>query len=345
MKVNELIKRDTRPRFSIILPVRNGWPYIETAVKSVLNQTYENFELLILDNDSSDGSREWCEKLDDSRIKVFSSAVALNIEDSWGRILSLDKCEFVTMFAHDDILYPDFLYKITQLIEKFPTAGLYQTNGELVNKSGSLIRPCTEIGALESARDYLLARFSGVRDVFGTGYVMRSSDYDSAGGIPKFNGLSFADDALWLGLIKDGFKACSSSCSVSVRVHPNSESATKPSNWYGFLIALRQFSSFLEDTMSKDLQEDQKLMELKNEFFRNYLTNIYILGLVHFASEGEKFPKEKHDLFIETLETLTDSSYTKIKWSLKVLPVFLLHKLCAPLLPLVWWVYKVSIRD
>ena len=50
------------------------------------------------------------------------------------------------------------------------------------------------------------ARFSGKRDVFGTGYVMRSQAYDAIGGIPKFNKLSFADDALWLMLIGDGLR-------------------------------------------------------------------------------------------------------------------------------------------
>lgn len=335
----------TRPRFSIILPVRNGWPHIESAVESVLNQTYDNFELLILDNDSSDGTREWCEKIKDSRIRIFSSSKALNIEDSWGRILNLGKSEFVTMFAHDDILYPDFLYEITCLIKKFPNANLYQTNGELINKFGELIRPCAVIGEIESARDYLMERFGGIRDVFGTGYVMRSSDYDLVGGIPKFNGLSFADDALWLMLIKDGFKACGSSCSVRVRVHPNSESATKPSNWYGFLIALQQFSIFLESTMTEELQQDKQLQQLKNIFFKNYLINIYILGLVHASSEGKKFSKENHDLFIETLQSLTTSSYTEIKRSFKVLPVLSLHYFCSPLLPIVWRAYKRFIRD
>lgn len=332
-------------RFSIILPLRNGWPYIETAVKSVLNQTYENFELLILDNNSSDGSREWCETLNDSRIKVFSSSVSLNIEDSWGRILGLEKSEFITMFAHDDVLYPNFLSEISRLIDKFPTARLYQTNAELIDKSGALIRPCSKITEQETARDYLFARFARVRDVFGTGYVMRSKDYDLVGGIPKFNGLSFADDALWIELLKGGFKACSSSCSVSIRVHPNSESATKPSNWYGFLIAIRQFAVYLENSIADDIQKDQELNKLKNEFFRDYLKNIYILAMVDSASGVEKISKEKHDLFIDTLTSITNSSYSEIKWSLKVFPVFLLHKFFPRILPLFWRLYMVVVRD
>ena len=43
-------------QFSIFLPVRNGWPYVQQCVESILNQTYPHFELVILDNQSTDNT-------------------------------------------------------------------------------------------------------------------------------------------------------------------------------------------------------------------------------------------------------------------------------------------------
>ena len=269
--------------FSIILPVRNGMPYIIDSVNSVLNQSYRNFELHILDNNSSDGTLEWCKSLQDKRVKISASQDSLSIEDSWGRITDIEKFEFITMFAHDDILLPDFLKNINILINQYPDAKLYQTNGELIDNNGSLIRKCQPIKEIETSKDYLQERFSANRDVFGTGYVMRSETYDRLGGIPKFNKLSFADDALWLMLIDNGFKACCKSNSIQVRIHENSVSATNPSNWFGFLEAIKQFSEFLNKFEKRNANLLSSLANLKKTFFKKYLINIYILGLLHNA--------------------------------------------------------------
>jgi glycosyltransferase involved in cell wall biosynthesis len=318
-------------------------PHIIDSVSSVLNQTYNNFELHILDNKSTDGTLEWCKSINDARVKVSISVNPLSIEDSWGRIADIGKCEFITMFAHDDILLPKFLENIDDLINQYPDANLYQTNGEFIDNKGSVIRQCRLINEIESTRDYLQARFSGVRDVFGTGYVMRAEAYDDVGGIPKFNKLSFADDALWLMLIDDGYKACCKQKSIQVRIHENSTSATKPGNWFGFLVAIKQFSEFLVSIEERGSNSIIDLVDLKKIFFKKYLINIYILGLVHYAEQGVDFPSEDLGLFIDTYQLLSGSSFVSLKYNPKVVPVLFMAKTCRPLLPLVWKVYQ-SIR-
>ncbi len=326
-------------KFSIILPVRNGMPHIIDSVNSVLNQTYNNFELHILDNNSSDGTLKWCRSIKDERVKVSVSENSLSIEDSWGRITNIDKCEFTVMFAHDDILLPDFLKNINGLINQYPDAKLYQTNGELVDEKGALIRKCQHIKEIETSKDYLEARFCGGRDVFGTGYVMRSESYDFHGGIPKFNKLSFADDALWLMLMGKGFKACCKTNSIQVRIHDNSMSATNPSNWFGFLEAIKQFSEFLEK-FEKQYPLAPSLVNLKKTFFKNYLINIYILGLLYNAEKGTDFEDNQLKLFETTYESLSGSSYISMKYSFKVLPIFITYKIFRPLLPILWQIYQ-----
>lgn len=330
----------SRRKFSVILPVRNGMPHIIDAVNSVLNQTFENFELHILDNKSTDGTLEWCKSIDDARVIVSVSKDPLSIEDSWGRIVNIDKSEFITMFAHDDILFPEFLENIDSLIRKYPDAKLYQTNGELIDYKGSLIRECQPINEVETSNDYLKARFSNNRDVFGTGYVMRAEAYDSLGGIPKFNKLSFADDALWLMLIGDGYKACCKLKSFQVRIHENSTSATNPNNWFGFLLAMKQFAEFLEKFQLFRPSSNIDLIKLKKSFFKQYMSNIYILGQVHHADQGIDFSEEDLKLFIDTYRLLSGSSFGSLIFTPKVFPIFVLSKIYPSLLPSLWRVYQ-----
>src|SRR5258708_17690386 len=114
-------------KYSIILPVRNGGEYVKECVKSILSQTYPHFNLLVLDNCSTDGTLEWILSLQDKRIIIYPSKAPLNIEQNWARIASVPKNEFMTCIGHDDILLPGYLEEMNSLIQKHPGASLYQT--------------------------------------------------------------------------------------------------------------------------------------------------------------------------------------------------------------------------
>ena len=64
-------------KYSIILPVRNGGHYVKICVDSILAQTYTDFNFIVLDNCSTDGTLEWLLSLNDSRIKVIPSQKSL----------------------------------------------------------------------------------------------------------------------------------------------------------------------------------------------------------------------------------------------------------------------------
>ena len=80
-------------KFSIILPVRNGGEYLKDCVRSILSQTCNDFNLLILENGSNDGGPEWVRSLGDPRIKIIAADRPLSIEENWARIRTLEKNE------------------------------------------------------------------------------------------------------------------------------------------------------------------------------------------------------------------------------------------------------------
>ena len=185
-------------KFSIILPVRNGGDYVKACINSILAQTVKDFNLLVLDNKSTDGTFEWITSLNDNRIKIFPSEESLTIEKNWSRITSIPKNEFITLIGHDDLLHPHYLEEMNYLISKHPNASLYQSHYRYINSEGNFVRNCKPMDEVQSGYEFLACHMTQTMDSVGTGYMMRSKDYDELGGIPDlpnliFFGLHFMD--------------------------------------------------------------------------------------------------------------------------------------------------------
>ena len=187
-------------KYSIILPVRNGGHYVKECVASILSQKFIDFNFIVLDNASTDGTLEWLQSLNDERIKIVPSEKSLTIEENWGRIKDVEKNEFITLIGHDDILYPDFLAVIDCLINSNPEASLYHTHFNFIDAKGNTIRSCKLMDNVLSGYEFLKSFLTNSIDLMGTGYVMRSKDYDEIQGIPvKYPNLLFADFELTFG--------------------------------------------------------------------------------------------------------------------------------------------------
>ena len=232
------------PLFSVVLPVRNGGEYVKLCVASVLAQTLSDaFELLVLDNASTDGTAEWLATLDDPRVRVFPSDRPLAIEENWARIKDLPKKKFLTTIGHDDLLDARFLEIIARLIRAAPDAGLYYTHFRLIGADGAFLRHCRPMPARETAAEFLAARLRRRRDSFGTGHVLRSAAYDALGGIPPFPKLLYADDALFLRAIGASYRATAPDEAFSYRWHAASTSTG--STWEGVFAGLERYGQFL----------------------------------------------------------------------------------------------------
>lgn len=233
------------PRYTVFLPVRNGGEHFRLCVESVLAQTHRDFRLCVLDNASSDGTLEWIIAQDDPRIEVQPAQEPLGIEANWARILDMPKTEFMTIIGHDDVFDPHYLQSMNDLIEANPGAALFQAHFRLIDEAGTLIRNCMPMPATETGADFLRSRLRFRRDSFGTGYMFRSTDYERVGGIPPFNKLMLADDALWLSLMRYGPKATAARISFSYRVHAASTSYAPA--WQVLLGAVDSYLVLLRD--------------------------------------------------------------------------------------------------
>ena len=117
--------RDNQPLVSIIMPAYNCENYISEAIESVLSQSYQNWELLIVDDGSTDHSPEIIDRYaqKDVRIQSFHNK---NEGVSAARNFALSKIsgELVTFIDSDDVYHPDRLQRMVQIFEKYPNCDI-----------------------------------------------------------------------------------------------------------------------------------------------------------------------------------------------------------------------------
>jgi glycosyltransferase involved in cell wall biosynthesis len=260
-------------KYSIILPVRNGGEYVKECVQSILSQTITDFNLHILDNCSTDGTTEWIQSIKDDRIKVFLAERPLSIEENWARIITIPKNEFITVIGHDDLLDPNYLGVMEQLISENCDATLYQAHYRYIDGAGNFKRHCKPMDRIQYAHEFIAHHFLHIMDSMGTGYMMRAKDYDSVGGIPSYPNLIFADYELWVRLTVKSYKATAFTECFSYREH---YSLSKTTDGPKYQEAFGRYVMFLQSIMN----EYEKIKETIDRYGHVFLM-YYCQSLSH----------------------------------------------------------------
>lgn len=108
--------RNTQPTISVFMPVYNGSAFLEESVTSVLKQTYGDFELLLVDDSSTDDSLEILNSFAaaDCRVRVFTKENGGIVPKSWNFILPFIEGEFIFYMSQDDLMSPDLFQKMME---------------------------------------------------------------------------------------------------------------------------------------------------------------------------------------------------------------------------------------
>lgn len=115
------------PKISVIMPVYNGEKYLKEAIDSILNQTYADFELLLIDDASSDSTENIIHSYNDNRIVYIKNDKNLGLIKTLNKGLDLSKGEFIARMDQDDIADAARFEKQINLFEKDPDLGICGT--------------------------------------------------------------------------------------------------------------------------------------------------------------------------------------------------------------------------
>ena len=188
-------------QISVVMPVYNGEQFVAKAVESILNQTFKDFEFIIIDNKSTDNSVKIIKSFNDSRITLIQNEQNFGIATSLNKGIKHSRGQYIARMDADDISYPNRLDEQVSFLEKNPGVSVLGTYASLLNENGKIwesIKPPT----VPTLRDWLWGS-----KVIHASVMMKKQDVLHVGGYdPKTYRVEDYD--LWLRMIIKGYVIC-----------------------------------------------------------------------------------------------------------------------------------------
>lgn len=127
-----------KPCVAIGLPVYNAERYLEQALAAILAQTYSDFELIVVDNASSDRTQEIClaYAAQDQRVRYYRNEKNLGAAPNFRRAFQLATSKYFKWAPYDDLIEPEFLARCVAVLDQHPEAVLCYTKAKIINEQG-----------------------------------------------------------------------------------------------------------------------------------------------------------------------------------------------------------------
>lgn len=193
-------KQEKSPLVSVVMPAYNAESYIETAVRSVMEQTVRNWELIILDDGSRDGTCAIARRLaaEDGRIRFLRNPENMGVAKTRNRGIALCAGQYVALLDSDDVWHPDKLEK--QLARMTQTgAQLCYTSYAIVGADGKKVKADYLVPQHATFDQLLKQNVIGCSTVMMTARIAKSHQFNT--------GFYHEDYVLWLQLLRAGCKA------------------------------------------------------------------------------------------------------------------------------------------
>jgi len=203
------------PSVSVVMPARNVAPYIDAAVESILAQSVTDFELVIRDDGSVDGTRErlraWARR--DSRIRLFEGD-QLGLAGSSNWIVRQARAPLIARMDSDDVARPDRLKRQLEVLRADPAILLVGSLADSIDADGRRIRPMDP---------WRIARRSWFAPFPHTSIMFRRDSFEAAGG---YQPLAYCEDwDFFLRMANQGRVAVIADALVSHRIVGTSSSS------------------------------------------------------------------------------------------------------------------------
>lgn len=124
------------PRITVAIPTYNRAKYLPQAVQSVLSQTFKDFELLIVDNASTDETENAVKSFKDKRIVYHKNKENIGMMNNWNRCIDISGGKYLIILGDDDKLYPNFLEESYRAHKRPPNLGFSFSHCNKVDVNG-----------------------------------------------------------------------------------------------------------------------------------------------------------------------------------------------------------------
>lgn len=181
---------------SIIIPLYNKEQYIAQTIQSICTQTYQDFEILVVDDGSTDNSLSIVHTFKDPRIHIVQQKNT-GVSAARNRGIAESKYDLIAFLDADDTWFPTYLEKINTLVQLFPECSVFGTNYKIVDSNSNERFP-VDVTLLEFneecgiIHDYFDIASRTAPPVWTSAVVIRKSALNAVGGFPV--GITLGED-------------------------------------------------------------------------------------------------------------------------------------------------------
>jgi glycosyltransferase involved in cell wall biosynthesis len=171
-------------KFTIGIPAFKS-VFIKDCISSILNQTYENFELIIINDASPYPIDEIISYFNDSRIKYFKNEKntgANNVVNNWNKCLALAAGDYFVLMGDDDKLEPHYLYEFSLLIIKYPSLDVFHCRSKIINGESNVVELTPSWPDYETIYDNIWHRIKGFRMQYISDFIYKTDSLKENGG-------------------------------------------------------------------------------------------------------------------------------------------------------------------
>jgi len=126
------------PKVSIVIPTYNRAGYVKEAMQSVLNQTFVDLELVIVDDTSTDQTTQAVEGFKDKRIRYHRNSENIGITKNWNKSVELARGEYIVVFHDDDLMLPENIARKTDILDKNTNVGMVCSSAQIIDGQGNI---------------------------------------------------------------------------------------------------------------------------------------------------------------------------------------------------------------
>jgi glycosyltransferase involved in cell wall biosynthesis len=222
----------TTPAVSVCIPTYNGTQYVERTIRSVLAQTYTDFELVVRDDGSTDETLEVVRSIDDDRIRIVAGHENAGAGANFALAVAEASGTYVKLLCQDDVIYPDCLERQVGALEADPGVVMVSCHRDIVDDDDRVVyrnRGWRNASGVYTGADVMRATVRAGTNLVGepSAVLLRREEFEAAGGFDRAYAYMIDLEA-WMRLLERGslhylpqalctFRVSQHSCSAQLR--------------------------------------------------------------------------------------------------------------------------------